>query len=210
MYFTIIESARLSPSTGYRERHHVVPHSLGGSNGKVNIIELSARQHFVCHLLLVRMTSGRNHFKMVCAAHHMAVCHHKERYRVTSRTYEALKRQRSESMRGELNPMYGKSPTWTDESRQKLSLSLRSSEAFKTSRGPAWKRRISEAQSQGVVVVNSLTGAVFGEWPNCSHVAEALGCTRANVKAAVRNKTCIGRKLASLDHVPHFVRWKQP
>jgi hypothetical protein len=209
-YFAIIESAKLSPPTDYRERHHVMPSSLGGSNARENIVELTARQHFVCHLLLIRMTSGKDRFKMICAVHHMAVCHRKERYRVTSRTYETLKRQRSDSMRGESNPMYGKHVVWSDASRKRLSNALLSSKAFKAGRGPAWRKRVSEAQSRGVVIVNSLTGTIFGEWPNCSRVAEALGCTRANVKAAIRNEMCIGRKLDSLGHVPHFVRWKEP
>lgn len=205
-YYNIIESARTSPTTGYGEQHHVVPRSMGGSNGKDNIVKLSARQHFVCHLLLVKMTSGRDKFKMICAAHHMSVCHRKIHYKITSMTYEQLKRQRSESMRGTNNPMYGRGQKWTLEQRANLSRSLRNSEALKN-RGATWRQHISEVQSRGVIVINSNTGEIFGEWPNCTYVAEALGCTRANVKAAIRNSTCIGRKLKSLNNTPHFVKW---
>ena len=51
-YWQIISNPDLS---GYTERHHIIPRSLGGSNQKENIIKLSVRQHFVCHLLLTKM-----------------------------------------------------------------------------------------------------------------------------------------------------------
>lgn len=34
------------------EKHHIIPKSLGGSNNKSNIAELTMREHFVCHWLL--------------------------------------------------------------------------------------------------------------------------------------------------------------
>ena len=37
-----------------RERHHIVPKSLGGSNKRDNIVLLSPREHFIAHLLLSR------------------------------------------------------------------------------------------------------------------------------------------------------------
>lgn len=206
-YYRIIKAARQSLPVGYSEQHHVIPVSLGGSNSDDNLVQLTARQHFVCHLLLVKMTSGRARFKMICAAHHMSVCHRRGLYKITSITYERLKRQRSDSMRGEANPMYGRKITRTIEQRMRLSQSLLASERLKN-RGPTWRLHISEAQSRGVLVINSVTGELFGEWPNCTRVAEAIGCTRANVKAAIRNNTCIGRKLKSLNNTPHYVKWK--
>lgn len=37
------------------ERHHVIPKCLGGSNSKDNLVELTAREHFICHWLLHRI-----------------------------------------------------------------------------------------------------------------------------------------------------------
>lgn len=207
-YFRIIESARQSTLKTYREYHHVIPRSLGGSNAKENIVQLTARQHFVCHLLLVKMTSGQARFKMICAAHHMSVCHRQERYKITSIAYERLKKLRSDSMKGANNPNYGNNAPLSARHRANLSRSLRNSEALKN-RGASWRQHISESQSRGVTVINSVTNEIFGEWPNCTRVAEVLGCTRANVKAAIRNDTCIGRKLKSLNNVPHYVRWSE-
>jgi len=41
-------------STGYVERHHILPRSLGGSNDKENVVSLSGREHYIAHLLLAR------------------------------------------------------------------------------------------------------------------------------------------------------------
>jgi hypothetical protein len=41
----------------YTERHHIIPKSLGGSNKKDNLVKLTAREHFICHLLLPRMVN---------------------------------------------------------------------------------------------------------------------------------------------------------
>lgn len=68
-YFNIIHSAqnRILPTDTYIERHHVIPRCLGGSNQKHNLVSLTAREHFICHLLLTKMISGQKKFKMLSA-----------------------------------------------------------------------------------------------------------------------------------------------
>ena len=44
-------------NSGYIEKHHIIPKCMGGSNNLTNLVKLSARQHFVCHLLLPKMTN---------------------------------------------------------------------------------------------------------------------------------------------------------
>ncbi len=50
----------------YYEQHHIIPKSLGGSNKKENLVLLTAREHFICHLLLIRMykENENDHIKM--------------------------------------------------------------------------------------------------------------------------------------------------
>lgn len=56
IYNQLIENAKnRDVSEGYVERHHIVPRSLGGSNKKENLINLTGREHFVAHLLLHKM-----------------------------------------------------------------------------------------------------------------------------------------------------------
>lgn len=44
---------RVKPE-GYVERHHILPRCMGGDNTAKNLVRLTAREHFVAHLLLVK------------------------------------------------------------------------------------------------------------------------------------------------------------
>lgn len=37
------------------EMHHIIPRSEGGSNKKENKVELTMKEHHLCHLLLLKM-----------------------------------------------------------------------------------------------------------------------------------------------------------
>jgi len=66
-YYNIVDRARTRDLDGYAETHHIIPKSLGGSNESNNLVNLTAREHYICHLLLVRMTSGSAYQKMLYA-----------------------------------------------------------------------------------------------------------------------------------------------
>ena len=59
IYDKLIAHARATPPKGYSERHHILPRCLGGGNESENLIDLSARQHFVAHLLLAKLHGGK-------------------------------------------------------------------------------------------------------------------------------------------------------
>lgn len=64
-YYRIIDKARANTNDGtYCERHHIIPRSIGGDNSETNLVRLPAREHFICHKLLVRMTTGIARRKM--------------------------------------------------------------------------------------------------------------------------------------------------
>ena len=55
-YYTIITRAQQRKlENTYFEKHHIIPKCLGGSNRRDNLVCLTAREHFICHLLLPRM-----------------------------------------------------------------------------------------------------------------------------------------------------------
>lgn len=55
-YNQIIEKRQKQPLIeGYRECHHITPKSLGGTNDKSNLIYLTPREHYICHMLLVEI-----------------------------------------------------------------------------------------------------------------------------------------------------------
>jgi hypothetical protein len=104
-YYRIIHRGQSRTLEGYSERHHIIPKSLGGLDDKSNLVDLTAREHFICHLLLRKMTTGKDRQKMICAV--LFIC--SIRYStINNRTFEKLKIEKSQSMRGINNPFYGK------------------------------------------------------------------------------------------------------
>lgn len=55
-YFKLVSN----PFSGdeYAETHHIIPKAMGGSNSKSNLVRLTAKQHFVAHHILTKMTAG--------------------------------------------------------------------------------------------------------------------------------------------------------
>ena len=56
IYNDIIQNRIQNPVLDtYTECHHILPKSLDGSDDKSNLVNLLAREHFICHLLLTKM-----------------------------------------------------------------------------------------------------------------------------------------------------------
>lgn len=55
IYNSIIENRKINIPEGYTERHHIIPKCMGGDNSKENLVRLTAREHFICHTLLVKI-----------------------------------------------------------------------------------------------------------------------------------------------------------
>lgn len=125
IYYSIIEKAKNEDkdgkrSIGYFEKHHIKPKSLGGLNDESNLVKLTAREHFICHWLLVKIyqkgSIERN--KMLYALWRMQKGNdssHKEHY-INARAYEKLRIEfaqtiselTSQTQLGEKNSQYGK------------------------------------------------------------------------------------------------------
>lgn len=99
IYQDICNRAKTRKLEGYKEKHHIIPRSLGGTNDADNIAILTAREHFVCHLLLVKMTLHNNKSKMVFALNCMMnrKTESMDRYVPCSRMFEILRIHLSEA-----------------------------------------------------------------------------------------------------------------
>jgi hypothetical protein len=105
-YFNIIKTAKLRKETpGYTEKHHIIPRCLGGSNCLSNIAVLTAREHYICHLLLARFTTGTAQRKMAHAAFMLTrSSKNQHRYKITARWYQILKEGMSAAKKGIVIP----------------------------------------------------------------------------------------------------------
>jgi hypothetical protein len=117
-YDSIIKNAQQRNLNCYTELHHIQPRSLGGSDTPDNLVNLTAREHFVCHWLLVKMTTGENRHKMLNALRMMRAGnanHQRYNTKITSRVYAKIKEEyallQSIKFTGKGNGFYGKSHT---------------------------------------------------------------------------------------------------
>ena len=102
----IIAKAKNRTLDCYKEKHHILPRSLGGSNDKSNLVELTAREHFIVHMLLCKFTVGVARRSMLYAFKAMSY------YIKDGRDYKIHSRIASK-LRAELK--------FSDEHKQKMS-----------------------------------------------------------------------------------------
>lgn len=67
-YYSIVDRAKSRTLTGYRENHHIIPRSLGGSDDAQNLVYLTAKEHYIVHLLLPYMLIDPVHKRKMWAA----------------------------------------------------------------------------------------------------------------------------------------------
>jgi hypothetical protein len=107
-YCSIVELARVEDRTKtseeYYEKHHIVPRSLGGTNDPKNLVLLTGREHFICHLLLTKCTIGSSRYKMMNALSFFTTRN------LNSRQYNIACKNNSLAKQGSKNGMYGKTP----------------------------------------------------------------------------------------------------
>ena len=120
---SIIDRAksRVLPKEVYTERHHIIPRCMGGSDDKSNLVDLTAKEHFIVHKLLVEIYPDSN--ELVNAIWCMSNLNNSmgRNYRVGAMEYERLKSKwaliLSDKMSGENNPMSGRNPhdVWVEK-----------------------------------------------------------------------------------------------
>ena len=174
-YFNIINhaKARSLSSEIKTEKHHIEPRSFGGSNDPANLVKLTLREHFVCHLLLVRMTEGKFRTKMNYAIWKM--CHSakskKHEFKISARTYEKIKTDMKTSRTA---------ADFTPEWRAKIS---------KAAKGRApWNKGIPRTDAVKQAVSNANKGRKTAGFTGRAHTEESKQRISESTKAAWANK----------------------
>ena len=105
----------------YLERHHILPKSLGGSNEKDNIIILTAKEHFIAHLILWKCYGG----PMAQALYYMMnkkSTTGRHGSVLSSRQYERVKQESKISVSTKLKgrPAHNKGIPHSEETKKKI------------------------------------------------------------------------------------------
>lgn len=224
-YFSIIEKRkyRERASENFLEKHHIIPESMGGSNEKSNLVYLTFKEHFIVHLLLVKMCiNKKDTIKMYRAivAFQMFDKNTQKR-KINSRQFQKIKeaskianskenhpcfgrvvsnetrKKISEANIGEKNGMYGNGKPHSEDHKIKIKQSLQNSEKLKN-RGESWKKNISISQSKAIVFISIETNKIVFEFINCNEAAKFLGCNKSNITNALRTERIVGSRLKSL------------
>jgi hypothetical protein len=137
IYNNIIENAKLRKIETYCETHHIIPKCLGGTDDKNNLVELTAREHYLCHWLLAKYTNDRR----LWLAFSMMGVSSKNHDRIwNSRVFERSRIARKNAMTGSGNHMFGKKSHFTkhtEETKEKIRISKLGKKRTKFSRRAA-------------------------------------------------------------------------
>lgn len=88
----IINKALNRKIKGYSEKHHILPRCLNGKDNKENLVELTAKEHFIIHMLLCKFTKGLARRSMLYAFKCMSYYKKDGRdYKINSRIAQKLR-----------------------------------------------------------------------------------------------------------------------
>lgn len=116
VYCALISKRLKNPITKsdcYVEQHHIIPKSEGGLDEPDNLVNLTAREHYIAHLLLAKIYKD---FKMFAAVRFMRMKSRKSSgrdFKFNSRLYERMKVEYNKRNKGKKISL---------ESRLKMSL----------------------------------------------------------------------------------------
>ena len=109
----IIANGKKRTLIGFKEKHHILPRCLGGKDNQENLLELTAKEHFIVHMLLCKFTKGQARIKMLYAFNFMSVVRSKYRdYKINSKIAQKLRKE-----------FFTNKPRHTIESKLKMSKS---------------------------------------------------------------------------------------
>lgn len=190
---------------GYFERHHIVPRALGGGDDVSNLVNMSAREHYIAHFLLWKIHRNRQTARaFTLLARGMS--------HTSSRAYAKAKEEYAASMRG------ANSVSKRPEVRAKISVNnaramsgvhrhehsalLKSRGTWTKERNPMWGRgsaQLGGLNPSAVSIIGYHDGHGVRAWVTVAAAAEALGVSPAAVSAAYRrNGKCSGWRLERL------------
>jgi len=187
IYNQIIERAQTRKLDGYVEKHHIVPKCIGGLDVKENIVELTAREHFLCHRMLCEIYPKNT--KLWYALWLMVIGKNRKNsldsYILSSRTYESLKLEFIKRITGMPKPSNkGRIITWGD----KISKSLKGKPKPEGFSEKISKPKVKNFNNK-VIQQFDLDGNFIKEWPSAKEVERELKIHSSAISCCLKQKT---------------------
>lgn len=124
IYDQLISRAKTRILNGYKERHHIVPKCIGGTDTLDNLIDLTAREHFIAHKLLCEIYPNVKGIQLAFwAMVNWKSKKNQRTYKISSREYETLRLSVIDIIR-EIQKSRKHLPH-SDQTKQKISTALK-------------------------------------------------------------------------------------
>lgn len=168
LYNKIISNARKRRNiVGYKEKHHVLPTSLGGTNYKINLVYLTAREHFICHILLTKCLKTEVNIGKMLHAVMLFKGNNKNQFRiVNSRLFESAREKFSLYIKEHLSGRVLSETHKDNISKSLKSKNLKRTEETKLKLSISAKARIRKPHSEETKI--KLSNAAKGVKRPCS------------------------------------------
>lgn len=127
-YNQLISRAKNRLIEGYAEKHHIIPRCIGGNDHEDNIVTLTAREHFIAHLLLIKIYP--NNRSLIHAA--VMMCMGQTERKMNNKMYgylrEMFSKAVSDSQKGTGNSQWG--TKWIHNKELKKSIKIPKSKSI--------------------------------------------------------------------------------
>lgn len=111
IYLNLCNRGKTTRKLNYSESHHILPRCMGGDDSENNLTVLTAKEHYLAHLLLTKIYDNSS---LMYAFGMMQTSTKKTKRRYTSGQYQKMKHSYSTVMKTN-NPMFN------EETRKKMS-----------------------------------------------------------------------------------------
>ena len=172
-YYNIIHQAQSrSIHPPIVEKHHIIPKSLGGTNDQNNLVKLSPREHYICHLLLTRMCEGKAKQKMVYAL--WAIMNlsnpYQERKVIKGRLYESLRKEYIQSQKSKAGPDHPNRGKKTDRTKESFTPEWKANISAAKKGKPTWNKGISHTKETKKLISLIARARPKKECPHCKKI----------------------------------------
>ena len=198
IYNQIINRAKTRQLEGYVERHHIIPKCLDGKDDNINIVQLTAREHFICHQLLVEIYP--NNSKLWYSLFLMSINKNKknhQKYNISSRNYERIKTEWNKYSKGKSKPIGFGDRIKSKNRNEKIGLSNSKPKPIgfgeNISKINTGKKRSKEFKNNLIyrqykpILQYDLQGNFIKEWESGTIAGNELGINKSTIAGNARN-----------------------